>query len=759
MRPRDAVSISSGIAALAVSIFAIGGAPRWAQALAAALTGIALIPQLTSRRTFERVSPLVVMLGIACGLTALQLVPLPHGLRAWLDPVGTALRDDGASLVGTSPWQAITHDPAGTLRALSYFLTLLGIAVLALRFASSERGRYRILATVALLCGGVVLVVAIHTLFGVKQLYGLYEPMQAGPHLLGPLLNLNHLACLTTVGALISVALAWHRAQRGWLRAVWLVIAIGCAMITLQSVSRGATLSLGAGALITVGLLIAQPMMTGTDLLKRHRAHMLTSTVPIAVVALSTALVIVYVSAGNVGDQLAHTSFAEIESSRGKFAAWHSALGLIEESPWVGVGRGAFEPTFTRVHPASAYTTFSHVENEYVQAVVDWGVPGALLVGIAAAWLVTRALRRWRDGALAAGAIGALVAVLLQSNVDFGLELLGVAAPLTAVIATLVPAPLRETNRLALARGLRAAHALALLVCAALLTSTVTRSVAEDHVVMQELRTPTLAQLNDSLERHPLDYFGYAKAAEVMIRDKDQRGIRVLNHALALFPTHSGLHLVAARLLADSGHADQAAIEFSAAMRAARDPRKLLAEIMTRLPPALAATAIPTDELTVDSLEATLEELGHGDVTVAWLGRVLDTHPNHLHACELLYTIAIRRDSLDVFNTTRKRCPTYEPTHQARMQLAQLLLEQQAYTDVARLLEDVETWHGLVEERATAWLQLCDAQVGLALWDEAKRCLRRLDASGALPTERASEIASRFEHIQQLRTAADAKPH
>ncbi|HEY0986136.1 MAG TPA: hypothetical protein VGD80_03755, partial [Kofleriaceae bacterium] len=164
VRARDRISIAFGGAALLASVLMIGGALRWVQAIVAGLVALALAAQLASRRRFARISPLVVVLAIAVGLTAVQLIPLPPGLLEALNPHGNELRSDGAALAGTAPWHVISLDPAGTLRALAFLVTLLGVAVFGLRISGSERGRYLVLGGVAVTCGLAAAVTGFHTL-------------------------------------------------------------------------------------------------------------------------------------------------------------------------------------------------------------------------------------------------------------------------------------------------------------------------------------------------------------------------------------------------------------------------------------------------------------------------------------------------------------------------------------------------------------------------------------------------------------------
>ena len=81
MRFRDWVTALAGLAAVAVSIFAVGGVLRGVQATVALLVAVALGGTFISQRGLARISPLIALLGVATVLTALQLIPLPDAER------------------------------------------------------------------------------------------------------------------------------------------------------------------------------------------------------------------------------------------------------------------------------------------------------------------------------------------------------------------------------------------------------------------------------------------------------------------------------------------------------------------------------------------------------------------------------------------------------------------------------------------------------------------------------------------------------
>jgi O-antigen ligase len=753
MRPRDVVASLCGIAAVAVAVLAVGSAPRWSQAIVAVMVAVAMIPYVTSSQG-QRFSPLVLVPLVCIGVTALQLVPLPHGVLETFNPVGASLRAEGAELLGTSPWPSISMDAPGSLRAIAMLTALAGIASVAVRIAVSERGRYVLLSGVAGLGGLVAVIVGIHEVFAARELYGIYAPAYARPAVLGPLLNENHLGCFMALSATVALGLVLYRRQRASVRVMWLVIVGLCAATTVATISRGATIALGTGLACTLAIVFAQRAIPSEGRTRR-RSFRITS-LPIAIVGVCAIVIVVYGSTGGISRELSRTGLSEIAQPKSKYAAWRSSVTLIEEAPIFGQGRGAFETVFSRVHPSSGLATFTHLENELLQVVVDWGTVGVIAIGGAMLWLFVVVIRRWRGTSLAAGALGGLAAVALQSNVDFGLEILGVAAPTVIVAATLAYGQPRSLTRPRSARAARIAQVLVVLAMCPLLLSAFTASVAEDRVELAQKSAPTLDEIREAATRHPHDYYLFALASRVVRRESTALSVGLLNHALRLHPTHAGLHVDAARMLFAGGRITQATIEYASALRASASPERVIRELLPRFSRENVAATIPLD-ISPARIVKILEDERRDDIAVVWLERFLRDRPNSLSACELLFDVALRRGDLVAAASVHKYCGDFEPGPQGRLQLAYVLFRKNGFEEVDRLLSDVELWTGRIDMKMKAWLLRCDAYLSTERWDIAKRCLRRLDASGLVGAENRSQITSRLDRADTLREA-DAPP-
>lgn len=749
MRRRDAICLALVGAALALGVLGVGGALRWVQAGVAALLALALIVQLFARRGLDRISPLLVLLGAAAVLTAVQLIPLPDGILDVLDATGNRLRNDGAAIAGTSPSHVISLDPAGSLRALTYFITLIGAASICLRFSASERGRYLLLAGVAIVCGLAAAITGAHTLLSADSLYGLYAPVHThSTPVFGPLLNPNHLGGLMAMGAVLSLGLAFYAQQPAQLRTLWIVIGVGCVVVTAVTLSRGAIIGLCIGLVVTAVVLVTG-RLGSSGMRPRHSFR---RDLPIAIVVGLGVAVALYMSAGNVASQLQDTSLTEISKPVSKYAAWKSSVQLVRESPWVGIGRGAVETNLTRVHPGSAYFTFAELENEYLSAIVEWGIPGALLLAVIFGWCTLTAIRRWRDGPLAAAALGALAMILFQSGVDFGIELLGIALPTTIIASTVQLRPLRPVSSALRTRLLRASLVALLFGSTALLLLPVTSSVQEDHDALRGIEIPSQSQLREIIERHPLDYYGFARTADVMSRGGDVHAVQFLNQALALHPTHPGLHRLAARMLVGNKRYGQAAFEYSLAMQTDLTPRLLLDEIVTLIPDADdIALAIPTTYPQVDIMLHVLADIHRQDVAEKWLKRVADRPQHDMKVIDILYDLAMQRQDLDTAKWAAELRYNLAHTTTSRVKLAKVKFLRREFDDLLTDLADVKKWNGRKDEKAQAWMILCDVHIEQRDWDRALECVHHLDSSG-LVVPGGGDTSQRLEIIDEQRT-------
>jgi len=705
-----------------------------------------MAPTLLSKRGFERRPQLLIFIGVALGWTAFQLVPLPQRLLHAASPTLMSLRDDGVQLAHVSGAPTLTIDGAATLQAVAFLLILMGVGTVALRLSISERGRYALMATIGATAGATAAIAGIHKLFGATRLYGLYRPLQAVPLLMGPLLNTNHLGCFMAIGATTSTALLLYQKQSSMLRSVWAVVALGCGGAALATLSRGATLALVCGVTVVVATSALQHTRQWEGRSRRQRERFFATTLPIGVMIACGLVTAAYVGAGAVIHQIEDTSLREVHNSQTKFAAWRSAYTLVEEAPWTGVGRGAFESAFTRVHPESAFGTFSHPENEAVQAVVEWGIPAIIVLGLLVARLLGRALRRWRDGPLAAGAFGVLTVIAFQSNFDFGMELLGLAVPVTVALATLSYVPLVELSsaKQTRARIVRALCVLGLLGCAALLLTRWTTTIEEDHIA---IHAAAPERMRESIERHPLDYYSYALLGEAMVRSRDPDSVRLLNHALRLHPTHAGLHRLAARLLIHANRIEQAASEFTTALRYSIDPRPVFSDMLTALSAADSARATPVD-LEIDKTVRIFQAENRLVIALLWLDRVL-AQKAELRAADAMYSIAMeKKDYGAAERAGRIRCQIV-PGTPCTLALARVLAAAEKYDDIIEQLQDVETWHGHRNDRIEAWFMLCDAQFARGNASETTACLRRLESTGLVRPD-APEFRRRSDAVLAL---------
>ena len=667
---RDAFALVAIAVTVATGLATLGGAPRWAACLTAGLGLGCALPYALSRRRAPAVgwrprAPLLALLSLAALATALQLVPMPAALVAGLAPMRHALALDTAlALRASAPgWLALSYDAPATLLALATLLGLFGLAYAATRVAVESRGRLwlvRIVAAAGVAMAGCGL---LHRALGLEALFGLYQPVYATPAYPAPLLNDNHLAGFLSLTAPLALVLAV--ASAGVARLAWVAGLTTIVATNLLVASRGGAISLAAGLAVAVAVLVAQ---------RRSRPGVRVARavlIPVAIVVGCGVVLVSVLVTDRVRDELARTSMAELDDPHSKFGVWRASVVLASDNLWTGVGRGAFEPAFTRLHE-SGTKTYSHVENQYLQAAVDWGVPVALGLLALALWLARASLRRWNDGPIEAGALAALVTLAVHAIADFHLELPGVAMAAVAVLAVLVPAsPASAPGSARHARrrlrpwmwrvpALAAGAAVVALAASpagqtarqgqAALEAALASAAAHDArgdepgAVREGARAVALGRA--LVAGHPSDYLLAGLLARAYFRQRDPEAVRWINRAMVLNPKHPDLRVLAARMLLAAGRKRQALVEYALALRYTLAPRAILADLVQRFPdPAQAAAGLPAQRERLPVLASWLRAMGRADVALAHARRVYRDHADDFEVQRIVSELAwLERD-------------------------------------------------------------------------------------------------------------------
>jgi O-antigen ligase len=135
----------------------------------------------------------------------------------------------------------------------------------------------------------------------------------------------------------------------------------------------------------------------------------------------------------------------EWEAEQSRWQVWNDSLGAIKDYPLTGSGVSSFRYVFPMYRSFGGTLFYSWAHNDYLQALIELGVPGFVLIVIIMG-LVGRAARRIRrklahDPCLVflhTGYTAALVAVALHSFTDFGLHMPANGALLSVVIGVVV---------------------------------------------------------------------------------------------------------------------------------------------------------------------------------------------------------------------------------------------------------------------------------------------------------------------------------
>ncbi|NLW50995.1 MAG: O-antigen ligase family protein [Candidatus Brocadiaceae bacterium] len=459
------------IAAVVAAPWLFGAAEPWAYLLVSLLVGAGTCLWLLSviRCPAARLrAPLTtVSLLLLVGLVLFQMLPLPGGLTARLNPLGAqarearvqtfeAMRTAGADdyLLGGADeqpeWAGVSAAPGATLRSL-YLLVAYVCVFLVLANGIQSSAQLRRTAVALTVSGFIMAAVGMAHKFSGSRLLLWFHVPRFGGSLFGPFTNRNHYAAFmnlmvgVTLGLLMAASMVrMHGAQTWRERVAWLstraanrVVLIGFALLVMTasvwvSLSRGGISSLivAFGAAGVAGVLLARGG-------RRPRL--------MAAVALLVVGGLVWVGWRPVFDRMG--TLAELDpAADSRTEATRATLEVFRTAPLAGVGFGAYQHVFPIFQTGGIqFGRWAHAHNDYAQLLAEGGLPAAVLVLLAAVTLLATVRRRWRRSAphrraMAAGLLVALITIALHSLVDYGLHKPAITFMLAAVAALAVAA-------------------------------------------------------------------------------------------------------------------------------------------------------------------------------------------------------------------------------------------------------------------------------------------------------------------------------
>ena len=408
---------------------------------------------------------LSLLLTVALGAT-LQLVPVRSNVRLQLSPASdsflrdfdiayaaaAAAREQGVDneLVSSVDHRPLSIDPDGTRRGVLMLASLIALLAGAVkwfgRIGTLHVTRGVIALGVVLAVIGIVqkAVLGDHAFAGMK-IYGFWEPRYKLTTPFGPFVNKNHyagwmvMALPLAMGYLLAVATGWLRRVRPEWRHRLLAL----------SSPEGARIQLLAFAIVLMGLALALTMSRSgiacfvlaglvAAFTAARGAGSLRARAAMAVLVL--ALVTAAFAWANVDVSRRFTSGTE--SVRMRREAWRDAAAVVRDFPLVGTGLNTYGTATLKYKTARTDLHFQEAHNDYLQLAAEGGlllgIPAVLAIGCCA-WGIRRRFADERYGGMSywlrVGATAGLLAVALQSIVEFSLQMPGNAALFTVLCA------------------------------------------------------------------------------------------------------------------------------------------------------------------------------------------------------------------------------------------------------------------------------------------------------------------------------------
>ncbi len=353
------------------------------------------------------------ILAAAILIVLLQLVPLPPAL--WRALPGRAWFDIGAGVPAVADaWRPAAIVPDGARNAL--FALIVPTCTLLL-VATVPRRELKLVVPFLVAMVGLSSVLAAMQFAGstfdnpfINERLGFAS---------GLLANRNHQALFLAIGIVAALHWATTRPLAPWRVAAGGITVLWFALMILATGSR-AGLMLGLVALLAGTVLGISVARRAGLRLSRRMAFL----VGVAGVLVCVGLVAASLYAGRSAS-LDRLNDAVIGDDM-RIRALPVVLEMVRTYLPLGAGQGGFATLFAVVEPDRLLkpTYFNHAHDDFLELLIESGIPGALLLIAALAWFARRTWIVWRhtpDGDTLRGRLGSIIIalVLLASFTDY----------------------------------------------------------------------------------------------------------------------------------------------------------------------------------------------------------------------------------------------------------------------------------------------------------------------------------------------------
>ena len=376
--------------------------------------------------------PLIALVIAALALVLVQLIPLAPDwwmLLGGREPIALGFTALGYPV----PWLPLSWSPHKTLESANALLPPLAVllTIIVLR-AHSERSVAAVVIVGALL--SVVLGALQLASTGPEAAVYIYK--YTNPGAVGFFANRNHMATLLLAAVPFAAALfaAGHPHIRSKTTAIGMAVlgAGGLLLILVGLLLNGSLAALALAAPVVAFSLLLLPMGW------RFRRFV----IPIAVLVFVVSVAVLATSW--IRSDIVASAETDSLYSRGQI--WSLTLQAIAETFPAGTGVGTFTGVYAlQENPATVTVAWvNHAHNDYLELLLETGLPGLLLMLLFLAWFCAQAIRVWRSpfsSLFAKAATIASAAILAHSIVDYPLRTAAIAAIFGACLGMMVQSP------------------------------------------------------------------------------------------------------------------------------------------------------------------------------------------------------------------------------------------------------------------------------------------------------------------------------